>query len=149
MKNLALSALAAATLSFAVPQVATAQDQWPLEPAEYGEVSAIHIDDGYGLPYANHLATIWRASQDYAVEQGWITGCEILVNSHACEGEPDIYLLTRFTAFETPEEGEERGRKFREEMGRTIAQMQEESAGRAEYRHLGSEMLLRRMVWAD
>lgn len=149
MKNVALSVLAAATLSLAIPQIATAQDEWPLQPAEYVEVAAIHIDDGYGLTYANHLATIWRASQDYALAQGWITGYEILVNTHAREGEPDIYLLTRFAEFETPEEGEARGRQFREEMGRTIAQMQEESAGRAEYRRLGSEMLLRRMVWND
>lgn len=149
MKRLGFTALAAAALSLTFPQAAMAQDEWPLQPAEYVEVAAIHIDDGYGLTYANHLATIWRASQDYALEQGWITGYEILVNTYAREGEPDIYLLTRFAAFETPEEGEARGRQFREEMGRTIAEMQEESAGRAEYRTLGSEMLLRRMVWSD
>ncbi len=149
MKRLGFTALAAAALSLTLPQAAMAQDEWPLQPAEYVEVAAIHIDDGYGLTYANHLATIWRASQDYALEQGWITGYEILVNTYAREGEPDIYLLTRFAAFETPEEGEARGRQFREEMGRTIAEMQEESAGRAEYRTLGSEMLLRRMVWSD
>ncbi len=120
-----------------------------MEPAEYVEVSAIHIDDGYALTYANHLASIWRASQDYALEQGWIIGYEILTNTYAREGEPDLYLLTRFEQMETPEEGEARGRQFREQMSRTISEMQEESAGRAQYRTLGSEMLLRRMVWSD
>ena len=68
MKRLAISAALAATLSLALPQAAAAQDQFPMEPAEYVEVSAIHIDDGYALKYANHLATIWRASQDYALD---------------------------------------------------------------------------------
>lgn len=149
MKKLTISALAAAALTAASPQFAAAQDRFPMEPAEYVEVAAIHIDDGYGMKYAQHLATIWRTSQDYAVEQGWIMGYEILANTYAREGEPDLYLLTRFEKFETPEEQEARGRQFREQMGRTIAQMQEESAGRAEYRTLGSEMLLRRMKWRD
>ncbi|QIG54767.1 hypothetical protein G6N82_11910 [Altererythrobacter sp. BO-6] len=149
MNKLRISCLAAAALIAASPQLALAQDAYPMEPAEYVEVAAIHIDDGYGLKYAQHLATVWRASQDYAVKQGWITGYEVLVNTHAREGEPNLYLLTRFEKFETPEEQEARGRQFRAQMGRTIAQMQEESAGRAEYRTLGGEMLLRRMKWRD
>ena len=146
MKILAIAA-AAAALSFASPVLA--QDGYPLQPAEYVEVTGIHIDDGYGMTYANHLATIWRQSQDFSLEQGWITGYEILVNVYPREGEPDVYLLTRFTEWTSPEEGERRQELYEEHMAMTASQMQEASAGRAEYRHVGSEVLLRRMVWDD
>lgn len=138
---------AAALLALAVPTAAIAQDEWPMEPAEYVEVSAIHIDDGYGLKYANHLANVWRKAQDYAVQQGWITGYEVLVNTHPRKDEPNIYLLTRFNTMVSPEEGDRRGRMMREHLGRTLTTLEQESAGRAEYRKLGNQTLLRRMKW--
>lgn len=145
MKLLKL-ALASTALAFATPVVA---QEYPLDPAEYVEISGIHIDDGFFLTYADHLSGIWRKGQDFAMEQGWITGYEILVNVHAREGEPDIYLMTRFTDWSSPEEDERREAMYMELMDATNAEMAEASAGRAEYRTQGSDMLLRRYVWAD
>lgn len=145
--KLAKLAIAVAALAVAAP--AAAQDQWPLKQAEYVEVVGIHIDDGHGLDYAKHLATLWRSSQDFAMSKGWITGYEILANVNARDGEPDMYLITRFTEWESPEETEARGKLYQEHMKMTIAEGEQASAGRAEYRHVGSEMLLRRLVWRD
>lgn len=149
MKKLLLSTAAILSAAIANPAIVAAQDDPPLRPAEYVNVSAIHIDDGHGLDYANHLATLWRRSMDFQVEQGWIDSYEILTNVHAREGEPDVYLLTRYTEWTTPEEGRARGEAMRAHMAMTAEQMQEASAGRAEYRTLGSEILLRRQVWND
>lgn len=140
-------AAAAAVLLMSAPAVA--QDEYPLMPAEYVEVTGIHIDDGHSLDYANHLATIWRRGQDFAMQQGWITGYEILSNAYPREGEPDLYLLTRFTEWESPEEGERRGRMYRQHMQSTIAEMQAQSGARADYRTVGSSSLLRRLTWRN
>ena len=147
-KTLFAAGAALSALLF-TPSAVAAQDQWPVEPAEYVEVSAIHIDDGYELKYANHLANTWRKSMDFRVEKGWIEGYEILSNIHARAGEPDLYLLTRFTKVVSPEEGRARAEEWRAFNEATTEEMQEASAGRAEYRTLGSTMMLRRLVWDD
>lgn len=150
MKSMSLLApLFAATMAVACPQVASAQDEMPFISGEYVEVSGIKIDDGHGLDYANHLAGMWRKGQAFAMEQGWITGYEVLVNSFPREGEPDVYLITRWTEWETPEEEEARAEAYRKHMAMNQAQMQEASGQRAEYRHLAGSMLLRAMKFRD
>mgnify|MGYP000168045196 CR=1 FL=1 len=146
MKMLGLAA-AAALLAIATP--AAAQDEYPLEPAEWVEVAGIKVADGHMLDYAKHLASIWRKAQDFSVSQGWIEGYEILLNTYPREGEPDLYLLTRFTEFESPEEGEERDKLYREHMAMTVSEMEAASGDRAEYRTLAGEMLLRKLDWKE
>ena len=148
MKSVRLAASAATALLFAAPLAVQAQSAWPTKPAEYVEVSGIEVDDGHGLDYANHLAGQWRKGQDYAMQQGWITGYEILTNEHARDGEPDIYLLTRFTSFADAAEGERRNAMYLKHMAATTAQMQTQSGDRAKYRKQKGSMLLRRQVWA-
>ena len=46
MKHLMKSALIASALAFAMPQAASAQDQYPLTGAEWIEVTGISIEDG-------------------------------------------------------------------------------------------------------
>lgn len=147
MRALKLAAFAAVSLAFTAPFAAQAQSAWPTKPAEYVEVSGIEVDDGHGLDYANHLAGQWRKGQDYAMQQGWITGYEILTNEHARDGEPDIYLLTRFTNFADSAEGERRDAMYLKHMTATTAQMQAASGDRAKYRKQKGSMLLRRQVW--
>mgnify|MGYP001248735169 CR=1 FL=1 len=148
MKNLRLAALAATALLFTAPLAVEAQSAYPIKPAEYVEVSGIAIDDGHALDYANHLAGLWRKGQDYAMQQGWITGYEILTNENPRDGEPDVYLLTRFTSFADTAEGERRNAMYLKHMASTEAQMQSASGDRAKYRKQMSSMLLRRQVWA-
>lgn len=149
MNRLLKTALCASVLAFAAPQAAFAQDEYPLKGAEWIEVTSIDIHDGAGLKYANHLASVWRKNMDFAVEQGWIESYEIWSNTHARQGEPDLWLVTRFDQFATNEEYEERGRKYRAMMESTIEQSQEASANRAEYRTLMSDVLIKRLVWRD
>ena len=140
MKRLVLAA-AAASLRIATP--AAAQDEVPLTPGEWVEIRLIDVADGHTLDYANHLASVWRSGQEYAKQQNWITDYEVLVNAYPREGEPDVYLITRFNQFDTPEESEMRGRQYREHMQRTISQLETESGDRAEYRKIMGSMLLR------
>lgn len=146
MKKLMLAALGAATMCFATPAMA---QEWPIKAGDYWEVSAIKIDDGAGLKYAQHLAGQYRASQDYAVSQGWIKGYHILANSHPREGEPDLYLIVIFDEWVSEEEGERRAAQYREHMKTTVAKQQEESGERATYRTLAGNMLLRDMNWSN
>lgn len=148
MKNLKiLAAGAAASLMFATPQSASAQSEFPMESGSWVEVTGIHIDDGHSLDYANHLAGMWRKGQDYAKAQGWITEYQVLTNSFAREGEPDVYLMTWFPAFATTAEAERRDALYRQHMAMTEAQMEAASGKRADYRKIGSSMLLRQQNW--
>lgn len=144
----ALAAITLATASFAIAAPALAQaDEYPTVPGDYVEVSMIKIKDGHDLDYANHLAGLWRKGQDYSKAQGWITDYQIWTNSNAREGEADVFLITWFPRIESAEEGQARGKKFREHMQQTIAQAQAQSGKRAEYRTLAGSMLLRNQVW--
>lgn len=148
MKNVRFAAFAVTAFLLAAPLTVQAQSAWPTKPAEYVEISGIEVDDGHSLDYANHLAGQWRKGQDYAMQQGWIIGYEILTNENPREGEPDIYLLTRFTNFADAAEGERRDAMYLKHMAATTAQMQAASGDRAKYRKQKGSMLLRRQVWA-
>ena len=149
MKNFIKSAIVGAALVCGVPQAAIAQDEYPLKGAEWIEVTSIDIHDGAGLKYANHLADRWRKNMEFSVEQGWIESYEIWSNTHARQGEPDLWLITRFNEFATDEENEERGRKFRAMMQATISELNAASADRAEYRTIMSDVLIKRLVWRN
>ncbi|WP_226699952.1 hypothetical protein [Qipengyuania gaetbuli] len=149
MKSLTKSVLAAGALLVAMPQTAVAQDQYPLKGAEWIEVTGISLEDGGGLQYANWLAGEWRKRMDYAVSQGWIESYEIWSNAYARQGEPDMWLLTRFDDLASNEEFEERGKKMRAYMQRNIQQLQSESGDRAKYRTVLGDVLIKRLVWRD
>ncbi|MCJ7421976.1 hypothetical protein [Sphingomicrobium astaxanthinifaciens] len=144
MKRLMLAAGLAAATMWATP--AAAQD-WPMTPGSYWEVTGIDIDDGHMLDYANWLASSWKRGQEFAKQQGWIKGYHILNNVHARHDEPDIYIVTIFDDMVSPEEGERRRKAFQQHMERTAAQLQQESGQRATFRHVGSTVLLRDMVF--
>ncbi|MFA9200817.1 MAG: hypothetical protein ACEQR8_06455 [Cypionkella sp.] len=146
MKNPGLAALGAAAIAMAAP--AMAQDNpWPFEGGEYVEVTGIDVDDGAGLKYAQWLAGEWRANEDFFVQQGWNTRYEILANEHPRKGEPDVYLVRYFRNFVDNAEAERRRQVMMNRYKRTEAKLQEESAGRASYRTVGSTMLLRKQEW--
>lgn len=149
MKSLTKSVLAAGALLVAMPQAAVAQDQYPLKGADWIEVTGISLEDGGGLQYANWLASEWRKRMDYAVSQGWIESYEIWSNTHARQGEPDMWLLTRFDDFESNDEFEARNKQMRAYMQRNIQQLQAESGDRAKYRTVLGDVLIKRLVWRD
>ncbi len=148
MKSKKLAATAAACLVFALPQVASAQDDpYPFVGGDYVEVTGIDISDGSTLKYAQWLAGEWRANEDFFVSQGWNTRYELLTNEFPRKGEPDIYIVRYFPAFISNAEGEKRRKVMMERYKRTEQKLQEESAGRATYREVSGSMLLRKMEW--
>ena len=144
LKRLALGLVGALLLAVSVP--ATAQDENPWKAGNYWNVSGIHIKDGGGLKYAQYLATEWVKMQEYSKSQGWISDFMVLSNTHPREGEPNLYLITIAPSLPSSDEADKRGRMMREFNKTTIAQMQAQSAGRAEFRELGSQMQLRQLV---
>jgi hypothetical protein len=148
MNSLRLAAVAALSFCLATPLPALAQaGDWPVTSGDYVEVSMISVDDGHTLEYLDYLAGNWRKSQDYAKQQGWITGYEIWSNEYRRDGEADIYLVTFVPHLPDAAEAERRDGQYQEFMAQTVAQMEAASAGRAEYRHLAGSMLLRRQNW--
>jgi hypothetical protein len=144
LKRLALGMVGALALAVSVP--ATAQDENPWKAGNYWNVSGIHVKDGGGLKYAQYLATEWVKMQEYSKSQGWISDFMVLSNTHPREGEPNLYLITIAPSLPSSDEADKRGRMMREFNKTTIAQMQAQSAGRAEFREVGSQMQLRQLV---
>ena len=144
VKRLALAMVGSLLLAVSLP--ATAQDENPWKAGNYWNVSSIHVKDGGGLKYAQFLATEWVRNQEYAKAQGWISDFMVLSNTHPREGEPNLYLITIAASLPSSDEADKRGRMSREFTKSTIAQMQAQSAGRAEIREVGSQMQLRQLV---
>ena len=143
MKSVRLAAFAATALLF-TPLPALAQND-PFMGGDYVAVTAISIDDGHYLDYANFLAGFYRAQEDYAVKQGWQTSWEIMANVHPRKGEPDLYLLRRFKNIPDGAEGERRSQMIRDNVKQSDAQMEAASGDRAKFRHVDSNMLLQEM----
>lgn len=146
MMKFGLAAFGAAAMAFSVPALAQA-NPWPFEAGDYVEVTGIEIDDGASLKYAQWLAGEWRANEDYFVSQGWNTRYEILTNEFPRKGEPDLYIIRYFPKFIDNAEGERRRQVMMDRYKRTEQKLQEESAGRASYRTVGSSTLLRKQDW--
>jgi len=147
LNDLKRSALAVVgALMLFVSLSATAQDENPWKAGNYWNVTGIHVKDGGGLKYAQYLATEWVRNQEYAKSQGWISDFMVLSNTHPREGEPNLYLITISPSLPSSDEADKRGQMAREFNKTTIAQMQSQSAGRAEIREVGGQMQLRQLV---
>jgi hypothetical protein len=141
MKKLGLTALGAMALSFALPQVAVAQDD-PFTGGDYVEVTGVSIDDGHYMDYASFLSGYYKAQEEFAIKQGWQTGWEVLANVHKRAGEPDLYLVRRYHDIPDGVEGEKRAAQIRAQVRMSDAQMQAASGDRAKFRHvMGSQLL--------
>jgi len=144
MKSWAIAAAGVTMLAMATPSLA--QDQSPWKAGNYWNVSSIHVKDGSGLKYAQFLADTWVKNQEFAKSQGWISHYMVLSNSYPREGEPDLYLIIVSPSLANSDEADKRGQAFREFNKTSMAQMQAESGARAEFRTVGSQMLLRELM---
>jgi hypothetical protein len=144
MKTVRFAALAAITLAVAAPLPVLAQND-PFMGGDYVSVTAISIDDGHYLDYANFLSGYYKAQEEYAVKQGWQTSWEILSNVHPRKDEPDLYLLRRFKNIPDGVEGERRAQMIRDNVKMSDAQMEAASGERAKFRHVDSTMLLQEL----
>jgi hypothetical protein len=146
MRTLRLAAFAAATLAFAAPLPAAAQND-PFIGGDYVSVTGVSIDDGHYLDYANFLSGFYKAQEDFAVKQGWQTSWEILSNVNGRKGEPDLYLVRRFKNIPDSAEGERRAAMLRSHVKMDDAQMEAASGDRAKFRHIEGSQLLQVMTW--
>lgn len=133
------AAVMAASLALAFATPAMAQSD-PFVGGDYVDVASVTIDDGHYLDYATFLETKWRDEQEFALKQGWITGYEVLANTHKRPGEPDLILVTRYAAAPTGAESDRRNKLFLAHVSATDAAMEAASGDRAKYRHvIGSQ----------
>ncbi len=129
-------------IAFATPAIA---QNYPLDPANYVESVAIEILPGGGVDYANFLAGQWRKQQEFAKSQGWIVSYEILQNTYARDGEPDLYLITVLPKIADPAESLRRNEAFRKFMAQSDAQMEAASGDRGKFRKLRGTLLLQEL----
>ena len=144
MHKLMLAALGAATMAFACP--AAAQD-YPLKNGNFWYVAEVTIDDGHFGDYADHLAGLYRKSQDFAKSKGWIKESIILANVNKRANEPDLYLVTITDHVTTPAQDEAREKEFNAFLATSARQQDKQSGARAKFRKLGGTMLLQEQVY--
>ena len=142
MKKALTTLVFAAGLAFSTPAFA---QETAYTPGSYWIVQGIHIEPGQFENYMDYVADRYRASQDFARRQGWISGYNILVNTNRREGEPDLYLITQMPRLPTPQEQMERERAFERELAETTRQAETASGARVSMRRLGSNMLLQEL----
>jgi hypothetical protein len=144
MRKVLLAALGAGVMALAVP--AASQD-YPVKGGDYWQVSEISIDDGHFADYADHLAGLYRRTQEFAKSKGWIKASYILSNVNKRAGEPDLYLVTISDHVSTPAEDEAREKEVNAFLQTTSRQQDARSGERAKFRKLGGSMLLQELVY--
>lgn len=142
MKNFIITSLVAATLTMASP--AGAQDT-AYVPGPYWVVQGIYIEDGQLENYMDYIASTYRKSQDFAKQNGWISGFTILQNVNHRNDEPHLYLVTEMPKLATPQEEAERERKLNEHMQQTTREATDQSGKRVAMRRLMSNLLLQEL----
>ena len=141
MKMMHRAAILAASLSLALGATPAMTQSDPFVGGDFVEVASVTIDDGHYLDYAAFLASQWRAQQEFAKSQGWITGYEVLGNSNKRPGEPDLLLITRYKDMPNGAEGDRRNKLFMASTKATDKSMEVASGDRAKYRHvIGSQL---------
>jgi hypothetical protein len=144
VKSWAVAVVGVALLAVATPTLAQEENPW--KQGNYWNVSGIHVKDGSGLKYAQFLASNWVKNQEFAKSQGWISSYMVLSNPYPREDEPDLYLIQVFASMPSSDEADKRAQAFREFNKKTMAELQAESGARADYRTMGSQLLLRELV---
>lgn len=143
LKHFAFAGLAVVGAAFAV--AAPAQDS-SYKAGEYQDVSAIEIMPGQFENYMDYLATNWKKQQEFAKSKGWITGYSVLVNNYRRDGEPALYLVTRYTKQYSVAEQEAQDKEFEAYMKQSNRQMTTASGERAVMRKQRGTMQLQEAI---
>lgn len=105
MKKLMLAAaLAALPISFAFSAPVFGQAS-SYTPGSFWDVTAVKFKEGGAEKYLDWAATEWKRQQEFAKSKGWIEDYQILANTYPRNGEPDIYLMTKYRS--TPDAAEQ------------------------------------------
>jgi len=133
----------------AAPAQAASDDGYPMVSGDFWEVTGVDLKPGGGLVYAKHLATKWRASQEFAKSQGWIKDYKVMSNFYNRAGEPDLYLITVMADIPNGPESEAQYVAYRTWAAATAEQLSAENADRAEFREIMGTSLLQEMNFRD
>jgi hypothetical protein len=145
MRKMMLAALGTGAMLWTV---AAPAQELPIKSGDFWDVGAITIDDGHFGDYADYLASQYRKNMEFQKSKGWIKGYYILSNVNKRAGEPDLYLVTVFDHMTTPAEDIQREKEMNAFLQQNTRQAMAGSGQRANYRHLGSDMLLQEMTWS-
>jgi hypothetical protein len=142
-KTIRTMAACACALMLAAP--AFAQDR----AARLGpvwSVGMIEVQPGQGQAYLRWLNDVWRSNQEFAKQQGWLLDYHILSNTDPRDGEPDLYLITKYSDEPTAAEIERRDAIMLRRMQTTPQGAAEQSAARSTMRRQMGSMTLREML---
>lgn len=146
MRIVLAALLAASPLAVCMSTPASAQES-VYAPGGYWIVQGIYLEPGQFENYADYLAGQYVKNQEFAKQQGWITGYRMLVNVNRRRDEPDLYLITEVPRLPTPQEQSEREKKMNAAMATTTRQAEEASGQRVTMRRLGSNTMLQEMIF--
>ena len=139
----AMIAVAPALAGLASPAVA---QESSYTPGGYWIVQGVYVEPGQFENYADYLADRYARSQNYAKQQGWITGYRMMVNVNKRNDEPDMYLISELPRLATPQEQIDRDKMMAKALAETTRQAEEGSGKRVSMRRLGSNTLLQEML---
>ena len=106
----------------------------------------IDVEDGQFENYMTWLDGQWKSNQRFAKQQGWLLDYHILSNDDKRPGEPDLYLITRYTDFPSNEEIKRRDAIMLQRMQKTPQVLDKESGERVKMRTQMGGMLLRELT---
>jgi len=106
----------------------------------------IEVKDGQSEAYLRWLNDVWRGNQQFAKQQGWLLDYHILANSDARDGEPDLYLITKYTDEPNVAEINRRDAIMLARMQTNASGADQQSAGRVTMRRQMGSMTLREML---
>jgi hypothetical protein len=143
MKTMMTVAACAAALMLAAP--AGAQER-SSRLGPLWNVSTIDVQDGHFEEYMAWLNDRWRSNQAFAKQQGWLLDYHILANQDGRDGEPDLYLITKYQDEPTVAEIEKRDAIMLKRMQTTPRGADQQSAARGTMRRQMGSMTLREML---
>lgn len=141
MKKLMIAACAGA-LMFASPALAQSSSY---TPGNYWSVSDIEVLPGQAENYADFLAGQWKRTQEFAKQKGYIEDYFVLANVNKRDGEPDLYLVTRFKEMTTRAEDMRRQAEYEAFMKSDAHALDTAMGGRAVMRKQRGSILLQEL----
>lgn len=146
MRKTIMLAAFAATMALAPPAAAQSTDR-PYDLGALWDVTAIDVEDGHFEEYMAFLADRWRSNQEFARSQGWILEYHVLANNYPRQGEPDLYLITRYADYPSAAEIRRRDAAFMQHLSSNPRTQDQEFGQRGSMRRIGSNMMLREMTF--
>ena len=141
MKSLLTAAFAVA-LTCATPAFAQGSSY---TPGSYWTVSDIEVLPGQSENYIDYLAGQWKRSQEFAKQKGYIQDYFVLSNVSARDGEPDLFLVTRFAEMTTRAEDTRRQTEYEAFMKSDARSLATAMGNRAVMRKQRGSMLLQEL----